>query len=104
MVKDKRTNSNGTIWHCVCDCKNKNEIDVSSDHLQRSHVTSCGCRTKSVGEEKIEVLLKKIKYKYETQKYFSNCKLIRPLPFDFYLPDYNCCIEYDGIQHFEEGH
>ena len=23
------------------------------------------------------------------------------LRFDFYLPDYNCCIEYDGIQHFE---
>ena len=28
-------------------------------------------------------------------------KKIRPLPFDFYLPDYNTCIEYDGIQHFE---
>ena len=24
-----------------------------------------------------------------------------PLKFDFYLPDYNCCIEYDGKQHFE---
>ena len=24
-----------------------------------------------------------------------------PYAFDFYLPDYNCCIEYDGIQHFE---
>ena len=23
------------------------------------------------------------------------------MPFDFYLPDYNMCIEYDGIQHFE---
>ena len=22
------------------------------------------------------------------------------LPFDFYLPEYNICIEYDGIQHF----
>jgi len=22
--------------------------------------------------------------------------------FDFYLPDYNLCIEFDGIQHFEE--
>ena len=24
-----------------------------------------------------------------------------PLPFDFYLHDYNVCIEYDGIQHFK---
>lgn len=23
------------------------------------------------------------------------------MEFDFYLPDYNTCIEYDGIQHFE---
>jgi hypothetical protein len=23
------------------------------------------------------------------------------LTFDFYLPEYNCCIEYDGKQHFE---
>ncbi len=25
-----------------------------------------------------------------------------PLRFDFYLPNYNCCIEYDGEQHFRE--
>lgn len=23
------------------------------------------------------------------------------LPFDFYLPTHNLCIEYDGLQHFE---
>ena len=23
------------------------------------------------------------------------------LPFDFYLPKYNSCIEFDGIQHYE---
>ena len=23
------------------------------------------------------------------------------LPFDFYIPDKNLCIEFDGIQHFE---
>src|SRR5690606_6725556 len=39
--------------------------------------------------------------KFESQKKFNDCKSIRKLPFDFYLPDYNLCIEYDGIQHFE---
>jgi len=24
------------------------------------------------------------------------------LPFDFYLPDYNTCIEFDGEQHFNK--
>ena len=34
------------------------------------------------------------------QKKFSNCKDIKELPFDFYLPFYNMAIEYDGEQHF----
>lgn len=25
-----------------------------------------------------------------------------PLPFDFYLPKHNCCIEYQGRQHYSE--
>ena len=33
---------------------------------------------------------------------FDKCKgNKRKLPFDFYLPDYNTCIEFDGKQHFE---
>lgn len=30
----------------------------------------------------------------------GKCKNKRKLPFDFYIPDLNVCIEYDGIQHF----
>jgi len=29
------------------------------------------------------------------------CKSINHSPFDFYLPNLNMCIEYDGIQHFK---
>ncbi len=32
---------------------------------------------------------------------FDKCKYINKLTFDFYLPDYNLCIEFDGRQHFE---
>ena len=35
------------------------------------------------------------------QKTFPECKDKQVLQFDFYLPEYNICIEYDGIQHFE---
>jgi len=31
---------------------------------------------------------------------FNSCKNIKELPFDFYLPEYNICIEYDGQHHF----
>jgi len=31
---------------------------------------------------------------------FDGCININKLPFDFYLPEKNICIEYDGEQHF----
>lgn len=40
-----------------------------------------------------------IEYKYQYQ--FDDCKDKKSLPFDFYIPQYNICIEYDGVQHFE---
>lgn len=39
---------------------------------------------------------------YEFQKKFIDClnkKTNKHLKFDFYLPKYSICIEYDGIQH-----
>ena len=35
------------------------------------------------------------------KKRFKDCKDLNALPFDFYLPYYNLCIEHDGIQHFK---
>lgn len=32
---------------------------------------------------------------------FDGCVYKGQLYFDFYLPDFNACIEYDGIHHFE---
>jgi hypothetical protein len=31
---------------------------------------------------------------------FDGCRNKLPLPFDFYLPEYNTCIEFDGEQHY----
>ena len=44
--------------------------------------------------------MKKLEIKFIEQKRFSKCKNKRTLPFDFYLPEHNTCIEYDGIQHY----
>ena len=35
------------------------------------------------------------------QKTFDGCKYKNKLPFDFYLPDYNICIEFQGEQHYK---
>lgn len=55
----------------------------------------------SKGENKIKEYLENRKTSYEIQYTFKDCKNKRELPFDFYLPDYNLLIEYDGKQHFE---
>lgn len=62
----------------------------------------CGCPLckESHGERQITDWLEKNNISFEYQKKFNDCKYIRVLPFDFYLPDYNTIIEYDGEQHY----
>jgi very-short-patch-repair endonuclease len=59
------------------------------------------CSNKSKGEEIIKEYLDKNKIKYIRQHGFETCKYINKLSFDFYLPELNTCIEFDGIQHFK---
>lgn len=63
--------------------------------------TRCPRCRKSHGELAIETWLNSKNCGYISQKKFADCKDQRPLPFDFYLPDYNLVIEYDGRQHFQ---
>lgn len=90
----------GPIWKCLCECGNF--INVHTHDLKTENVKSCGC-INSYGEKLIAHILDDLKIKYKKQKTFKTC--INPqtntrLRFDFYLPDHNCCIEYDGAQHF----
>ena len=65
---------------------------------------SCGCLN-SYWEFKIANILKDNNIIFISQKTFDDCvnpKTGAKLKFDFYLPDYNILIEYDGIQHFQE--
>ena len=68
-----------------------------------NHLRGFGCPLcfKSRGENLLFGLFKKYNIEFETQKTFNGCKNIRCLLFDFYLPMYNICIEFDGRQHFE---
>jgi very-short-patch-repair endonuclease len=54
----------------------------------------------SKGERVISDYLKKNNITFIAQKRYKNCRYKHPLPFDFYLPDNNILIEYDGKQHF----
>lgn len=59
------------------------------------------CKNNYKGEIIIRKFLTENKMNFEEQKKFEDCKDIRCLPFDFYIPKYNLCIEHDGIQHFK---
>jgi very-short-patch-repair endonuclease len=61
----------------------------------------CPQCNESHGERQVRLWLEKNNISYEFQMKFEDCKDINPLPFDFYLPNYNIAIEYDGKQHFE---
>lgn len=55
----------------------------------------------SKGEKRIAQWLQENNITYVQQKTFTECKDKKVLPFDFYIPDHNLCIEYDGEQHFK---
>jgi very-short-patch-repair endonuclease len=55
----------------------------------------------SKGERKIETFLLKNNIIFEKQKTFKDCKYKKLLYFDFYLTNFNLCIEFDGRQHYE---
>ena len=68
-----------------------------------SHLNGQGCPIckESKGEKSIRYYLLNKGINFSREKKFKNCINEKLLPFDFYLPDYNICIEYDGKQHFE---
>lgn len=64
-------------------------------------VSGCKKCRQSNGERIISMYLIEHGIRYEIEKQFNDCRYKYPLRFDFYLPDYNVVIEYDGKQHFE---
>lgn len=84
----------------IVTCKNHGDFKISPNH----HMRSQGCPNckRSLGELKILKYLKQNNIDYIQQKYFND--LVsgkkRYLFFDFFLPNRNICIEYDGQQHF----
>lgn len=68
-----------------------------------NHLSGSGCINckNSKGEVYIKNILDKYNINHESEKRFDNCKDKRSLPFDFYLPNINMLIEFDGIQHYE---
>jgi hypothetical protein len=85
----------------IITCKNHGDfIQTPTSHLNKKGCPIC---VESKGEIEIRKFLTNHKIDFVPQKKFNDCINIetnRKLSFDFYLPKYNMCIEYQGKQHF----
>jgi len=94
------SNYNGSDQYIIITCPIHGDFEQrAAGHLQGFGCSKCN---KSKGEIKIEKFLIDNNIKYETQKYLDGCDNINKLYFDFYIPSYNLCIEYDGEFHYKD--
>ena len=97
VVLEQYLGANIPILHkCL---KDGNEWYVSPSSILNGY--GCPQCRETKGERRIRIYLDKHHITYKYQQLFDDCIDIKPLPFDFYLSDYNIAIEYDGKQHFE---
>ena len=99
---DKRSSNGSVMWNYICECGGTGTACVSD--IKRGQITSCGCKKAEHRVSKYETFVEDIltnkKIKFIKEFCFEDCKNQRKLPFDFYLPDYNLCIECQGQQHY----
>ena len=80
-------------------CKNHGEFkQTPTKHLQLRGCQKC---SSSKGELLIENILIENNIIYNNQQEFEGCFYKGKLKFDFYLPEHNLCVEFDGVQHFK---
>lgn len=95
---------NKAMYKCICDCGNNNFI-VMGNSLASGLTLSCGCLTRSIGEENIENILKNNNIHFKAEYTFLDLRSNRDgyLRYDFAILDQNDIpvrlIEFDGMQH-----
>lgn len=86
-------------WTPIKICCDKGHLfEMSWNCIQRGQ--RCPYCNKTNGEIEISRILNNNNIRYVFQYKFEDCINKKSLPFDFYLPDYNVCIEYDGEYHY----
>lgn len=107
VIKYAGKKGTASLWECQCDCGQKTY--TITNYLKTGHTTSCGCNRNwnhgktSKGEEKIITILQNDKIKFEREKTFSDMKQHgHNLRLDFFIPDQNIAIEFNGLEHYEQ--
>lgn len=100
---NKQEYINSTTRNLRIQCKCGNVYTTSYQIFTNNDQTVCSrCSKKeSHGERRIREFLSENKIDFEQEKRFQDCRDKKALPFDFYLPSKNICIEFDGIYHYQ---
>lgn len=93
-------NYTGTFDKIIVSCKKHGKFTQEANAHKRGQGCPHCCTSK--GELAVKSYLEFNNVKFEQQKTFPNCIHKSALKFDFYLPDHNVAIEFQGRQHFEE--
>lgn len=90
------------VWWKCSKCKHSWETELRR-RTYKKHPGGCPKCNLSIGENRVEQVLKKYKIKYKNQKTFDGCLDTKKLKFDFYVYTdiINFCVEYNGQQHYE---
>lgn len=93
--------NNHTKLLLQCECGNAFETTFAN--FKGCNKRRCDECTKKISHPELKTsnLLKEYNINFIPQYKFCDCRYVLPLPFDFYLPDYNMCIEIDGQQHYK---
>lgn len=86
---------------CIICLKHGEFWQTPNNHLNGSGCPHCNSENKIKKEEEITNMLRERKINFLSQKTFEWLKYKKNLYLDFYLPQYNCAIEYQGEQHFK---
>lgn len=99
---DFKCGSHGQYFlEAICNCGNYYKTTI--EYIKKGNYRCPRCTgSLSNSEYEIASFLKTKNIRYIQQYKFKNCKNIKMLPFDFYLPEYNTCIEFDGAYHYKK--
>lgn len=101
-ILNQKYNGWGKPLKIKCNCGKI--FTASIDHILNDKQIQCkNCsKSKSNNEKMVEIWLKNNNIKYIEQYIYKDCYYKKPLPFDFYLPQFNILIEVDGEMHFSD--
>lgn len=102
VLERDKSKPRGRDAYWICRCNNCGNIcSIRTSDLQNNRIKSCGC-VNSKGEMTLSQLFQQMGIKYKTQYKFDDLTGEKSsLKFDFFLPEYNVLIEYQGGQHYK---